>query len=98
MTDQNDAITRRAVLGGALGVALMSIPVSMLDAQTPNAPARIHDTFDFGWKFFKGDAPGARSVNHFLPDRIEALQCALGSHKDIGTDLITQRGPVAFQG
>ena len=61
MTDQNDAITRRAVLGGALGVALMSIPVSMLDAQTPNAPARIHDTFDFGWKFFKGDAPGAQA-------------------------------------
>jgi hypothetical protein len=54
---QNDAITRRAVLGGALGAAV----VSMLDAQTPNSPARIRDTFDFGWKFLKGDAPGAQA-------------------------------------
>jgi beta-galactosidase len=57
VTIRNDAITRRAVLGGVLGAAV----VSMLDAQTPNAPARIRDTFDFGWKFFKGDAAGAQA-------------------------------------
>jgi beta-galactosidase len=55
VTNQNDAISRRALLGGALGAAV----VSMLDAQTANAPARIRDSFDFGWKFFKGDASGA---------------------------------------
>ena len=25
--------------------------------------ARVRDTFDFGWKFFKGDAPGAQQPN-----------------------------------
>jgi len=58
----NDAITRRGLLSRALGAAAV---VSALDsarhsdAQTAGAPARIRDSFDFGWKFFKGDAPGA---------------------------------------
>jgi len=58
----NDAITRRGLLGRALGAAAV---VSALDsasqllAQTPEPRARIRDCFDFGWKFFKGDAPGA---------------------------------------
>ena len=29
-------------------------------APTAEPPARIRDSFDFGWKFFKGDAPGAQ--------------------------------------
>jgi beta-galactosidase len=58
----NDSITRRGLLGRALGAAAV---VSALDsarqsvAQTPEPPPRIRDSFDFGWKFFKGDAPGA---------------------------------------
>jgi len=57
MNYQNDGITRRALLGGAMG----AFALSLADAQTANPPARIHDSFDFGWKFFKGDAPGAQS-------------------------------------
>ncbi|MBZ5623544.1 MAG: DUF4982 domain-containing protein [Acidobacteriia bacterium] len=59
----NDAMTRRGLLGQALGAAAL---LSSLDsagpliAQTPEPPARIRDSFDFGWKFFKGDAPGAQ--------------------------------------
>ena len=59
----NDAMTRRGLLGRALGAAAL---VSALDsagqlvAQTPEPPARIRDSFDFGWQFFKGDAPGAQ--------------------------------------
>ena len=33
---------------------------AMASAQPPEAAARIRDTFDFDWKFFKGDAPGAQ--------------------------------------
>ena len=59
----NDAITRRGLLGRALGAAAV---VSALDstshslAQTPEPHARVRDCFDFGWKFYKGDAPGAQ--------------------------------------
>ena len=50
------AITRRDVL--RTGAAL----VSALHAQSQpaNSAARTRETFDFGWKFFKGDAPGAQ--------------------------------------
>ena len=59
MTHSNDCFTRRGLLGRALGAAAL---VSALDsqAQTPEAPPRIRETFDFGWKFLKGDAPGAQ--------------------------------------
>ena len=63
MNNSDNSMTRRGLLGRALGSAAL---VSALDsgaplaAQTPEAPARIHDSFDFGWKFFKGDAPGAQ--------------------------------------
>ncbi len=33
---------------------------SQLSAQQASAPARIHESFDLGWKFFKGDAKGAQ--------------------------------------
>jgi beta-galactosidase len=55
--NRSDALTRRALLGGALATAV----VSTLDAQAPAAAARIHETFDFDWKFFKGEAPGAQA-------------------------------------
>jgi beta-galactosidase len=56
LSDRNTSISRRDLLGGALGAAAMR---SMLEAQTPRSSARIHESFDFGWKFFQGDAPGA---------------------------------------
>ncbi len=62
VADSNHSITRRGLLGQAVGaVALGSIldSTSHLAAQTPEAPPRIRDSFDFGWKFSKGDAPGA---------------------------------------
>jgi len=59
----NDALTRRGLLGRALGAAaLISTvdPASRLFAQTPEPPARIRESFDFDWQFSKGDAPGAQ--------------------------------------
>src|SRR6516164_3673296 len=58
MSTSSDSFTRRRLLGRALGAAAL---VSALDsqAQTREAPPRIRENFDFGWKFFKGDAPGA---------------------------------------
>ncbi len=54
--NSNDAMTRRGLLGCALGAAV----ASQLAAQTAEPPTRIRDSFDFGWKFFKGDAAGAQ--------------------------------------
>ena len=54
--NSNDAMTRRGLLGCALGAAV----ASQLAGQTAEPPARIRDSFDFGWKFFKGDAAGAQ--------------------------------------
>src|SRR5271167_2499286 len=62
VADSNDSITRRGLLGQALGaVALGSVIDSSnrLAAQAAEAPPRMRDSFDFGWKFHKGDAPGA---------------------------------------
>ncbi|MGC9948097.1 MAG: glycoside hydrolase family 2 TIM barrel-domain containing protein [Bryobacteraceae bacterium] len=59
----NDAMTRRGLLGRALGAAALVSALdsaSQLVAQTPEPPARIRDSFDFDWQFFKGDAPGAQ--------------------------------------
>jgi beta-galactosidase len=56
-------MTRRGLLGQALGAAALPSALnsaSQVVAQTPEAPARFRDSFDFGWKFFKGDAPGAQ--------------------------------------
>ena len=52
--------TRRSLLGHAVGAAgLASV---LAQAQTPPAARdpRVRDSFDFGWRFFKGDAPGAQ--------------------------------------
>ncbi len=62
MSNPNESMSRRSLLGRALGTAAL---LSALDsegqvaAQTPAAPARIREAFDFGWKFTRGDAPGA---------------------------------------
>jgi beta-galactosidase len=56
-------MTRRGLLGRALGTAALVSALEsegQLGAQTPAAPARIRESFDFGWKFNKGDAPGAQ--------------------------------------
>jgi len=63
VTHSNDSMTRRGLLGQALGVAALASAFNsagQLIAQTPEAAARIRDSFDFGWKFYKGDAPGAQ--------------------------------------
>jgi beta-galactosidase len=48
-------LTRRALLGGAAGLAA----AAAIGESAETTPARVRDSFDFGWKFFKGDAPGA---------------------------------------
>jgi beta-galactosidase len=71
MKNENEAtnsLTRRSLLGQAVGAAgILSALEStgQANAQAPPAGggrggARIRDSFDFGWKFFKGDAQGAQ--------------------------------------
>ena len=52
-------LTRRGLLRQAVSGAAL---VSALHAQSqPASPAaRIRESFDFGWKFLKGDSPGAQ--------------------------------------
>ncbi|MGD0778723.1 MAG: glycoside hydrolase family 2 TIM barrel-domain containing protein [Candidatus Solibacter sp.] len=54
-------LTRRGLLRQAVGGAAL---VSALHAQNQPASsaARIREGFDFGWKFFKGDSPGAQQA------------------------------------
>ena len=62
MSNPDDSLTRRGLLGRALSAAALVSAIEgggQLTAQAPGAPPHIRDTFDFGWKFFKGDAPGA---------------------------------------
>ncbi|HXS93959.1 MAG TPA: glycoside hydrolase family 2 TIM barrel-domain containing protein [Candidatus Limnocylindrales bacterium] len=58
----NDSITRRTLLGSALGAAALASAFDRTAAAQTLPPARLHDSFDFGWKFLKGDAPGAEAV------------------------------------
>ena len=55
----HDTLTRRGLFRQAAGAAAL---VSALHAQNQPAAfvARIRESFDFGWKFFKGDSPGAQ--------------------------------------
>ena len=69
-----DSLSRRSLLGRAVGAAgilpaLGSASQANAQAQAPPAAAaaprgpgggRVRSSFDFGWKFFKGDAPGAQ--------------------------------------
>jgi beta-galactosidase len=58
------SLSRRSWLGravGAAGVLSTLEPTGQAAAKEPPASGgRVRDTFDFGWKFFKGDAPGAQ--------------------------------------
>ena len=65
-----DSLSRRSLLGHAVGVAgiiaaLGSTGQADAQMQPPgdSGAARVRDSFDFGWKFFKGDAPGAQQPN-----------------------------------
>jgi beta-galactosidase len=66
-----DSLSRRSLLGQAVGAAgLLSAlgSTGQADAQAPPAGGgrmrgRVRDSFDFGWKFFKGDVPGAQQPN-----------------------------------
>ncbi|MGA2272250.1 MAG: glycoside hydrolase family 2 TIM barrel-domain containing protein [Bryobacteraceae bacterium] len=61
----HDSLSRRSLLGQAIGAAgIVSALQSArpANAQTPLAGdgrARVRESFDFGWKFLKADAPGA---------------------------------------
>ena len=67
MKNENGAtgsLSRRSLLGKAVGAAGMLSAVEspgQANAQAqPVGGGRVRDSFDFGWKFFKGDAPGAQ--------------------------------------
>jgi beta-galactosidase len=64
-----NSLSRRSLLGQAAGAAgVLSALGSAGQARAQAPPAggmggRVRDTFDFGWKFFKGDTPGAQQSN-----------------------------------
>jgi len=63
MNDIDDCITRRNLFGRAIGTAALAAALAPEgQAQEPEAgaPRRIRDSFDFGWKFSRGDFPGAQ--------------------------------------
>jgi beta-galactosidase len=62
MNHQNQSahsLTRRSLLGQTVGAAALAAAAQAQPAGENSAP-RIRASFDFGWKFFKGDAPGAQ--------------------------------------
>jgi len=62
MSNSNESITRRNLLERALGTAALAAALgseSQAQAQGTEAPLRIREAFDFGWKFTRGDVPGA---------------------------------------
>jgi len=66
-TGLTDALSRRSLLGQAVsaaGIIAALGSTGQADAQTQPAgdsgAARVRDSFDFGWTFFNGDAPGAQ--------------------------------------
>ena len=61
------SLSRRGLLGQVVGAGLLSAweSTGQANAQAPPVGSgrggpRVRDSFDFGWKFFKGDAPGAQ--------------------------------------
>src|ERR1017187_7800601 len=63
MSNSNESITRRDILGRALGGAALATALGsegQAQAQGTETPLRLRDAFDFGWKFTRGDAPGAQ--------------------------------------
>jgi beta-galactosidase len=63
---RKESLSRRNLLGqavGAAGIISAFQAARPANAQTPatgDRRVRARDSFDFGWKFFKGDAPGAQ--------------------------------------
>lgn len=55
-----DAFTRRSLMRQAAGMVAFAALDTAAEGQAAAAPARIRDGFDLGWKFFKGDTPGAQ--------------------------------------
>lgn len=57
-----DQITRRGLFGRVAGAAAVSATMTDAEASPQNnsAPVRAREAFDFDWKFFQGDAPGAQ--------------------------------------
>jgi beta-galactosidase len=53
------SLSRRSLLGQAVGAAALAA-TAQAQPGGQNAAPRTRDSFDFGWKFFKGDAPGAQ--------------------------------------
>lgn len=59
-------LNRRQLLKGAVGAAALASAVPPLASgydpgRVEVATTRIRETFDFGWKFHKGDVPGAQA-------------------------------------
>jgi beta-galactosidase len=57
-----NSLSRRSFLSHTVAAAaLVSAvdPKNPAGAQTPTVTGRIRESFDFGWKFIKGDIPGA---------------------------------------
>ena len=64
MSNSKESITRRDILGRALGTAALAAAIGsegQSQAQGFAATPR-RDAFDFGWKFTRGDAPGAQQA------------------------------------
>ncbi len=59
MSEQSNAISRRSLLGRAAAVVSAAGAIGRAVAQAQTAP-RTRETFDFEWRFNKGDAPGAQ--------------------------------------
>jgi beta-galactosidase len=63
--NREERITRRNLLGAALAATTVGAVVfessDQLEAQSLSVPARLRESLDFGWKFLKGDVPGAQA-------------------------------------
>ena len=65
--ESTPSLSRRRLLSQAVGAAALASALESAGTASPqtqsageNSAPRIRDSFDFGWKFFKGDAPGAQ--------------------------------------
>jgi hypothetical protein len=63
--NSDEPITRRNLLGTAFGATMLGAAFLSTEdqvvAQTPRGAPRVRESIDFGWKFFKGDVPGAQA-------------------------------------
>ncbi len=56
-----DKVSRRELLGAIGGsMALRPGSAAAQNPQATNQPARVRESLDFNWRFFRGDAPGAQ--------------------------------------